>query len=107
KGKFVREKLIEVEFHHHVDSMPELTELTLDHEDGNKKRLRFQNQNKGIGEVIGKLATLYPVKDISVREPSVESIIRSIYEKRALLPEQSGNDEPHRAVSIDGREGKK
>ena len=88
KRKFVNEKLIEVEFHNYVDSLPELTELTLDREDGNKKWLRYQIQDKGIGEVIGKLAALYPVKDISVREPSVESIIRSIYEKRTLLPEQ-------------------
>ena len=107
KGKFVREKLIEVEFHHHVGSMPELTELTLEREDGNKKWLRFQNQDKGIGEVIGKLATLYPVKDISVREPSVESIIRSIYEKRALLPEQFGSGQKKPAVSIGGRGGNK
>lgn len=91
KGKFVREKLIEVEFHNHVDSLPELPELILEREDGNKKWLRYQIQDKGIGEVIGKLATLYSVKDISVREPSVESIIRSIYEKRTLLPEQLGN----------------
>lgn len=107
RRKFLQEKLIEVEFHNHVDSLPELPELTLDREDGNKKWLRFKNHDRGIGETIGKLATLYQVKDISVREPSVENIIRSIYEKRTLLPGQATEDEAAPAVSAGNRDGEK
>jgi ABC-2 type transport system ATP-binding protein len=100
KRKFVHEKLIEVEFHTQVDSLAELEGLTLYREEGNKKWLKFENQDRGIGDVIGKLATLYPVKDISVREPSVESIIRSIYEKKAILPGPSGEPEKAPAASV-------
>lgn len=89
KKKFVHEKLIEVEFHQRPELFERLPELTVIREQGNKKWLKFQNGSSGIGEIIGKLASLYPVKDISVREPSVENIIRSIYEKTSLLPESS------------------
>ncbi|GMT41634.1 MAG: ABC transporter ATP-binding protein [bacterium] len=94
KRKFVHDKLIEVEFHQKLDSLPGVPELTVIREEGNKKWLKFQNGNFGIGEIIGKLANLYPVKDISVREPSVENIIRSIYEKTSTLPEPSETAAP-------------
>jgi ABC-2 type transport system ATP-binding protein len=87
KSRFVHDKMIEVEFHEKVESLAGLPELEVVGESGNKMRLKFQNGGSGITDVIGRLAKLYPIKDISVREPSVESIIRSIYEKTVLLPE--------------------
>lgn len=101
KRRFLSEKYIEVEFHQPVGSLMELSGITVVREEGNKKWLKFQNHDKGVGEVIGKLATLYPIKDISVREPSVENIIRSIYEKKAILPGRIAEGDTPMAV---GRE---
>jgi ABC-type uncharacterized transport system ATPase subunit len=50
-----------------------------------KKWLTFDNDNFGIGEVIGTIASKYKIKDISVNEPSVESIIRNIYNNSVTL----------------------
>ncbi|MBI5177833.1 MAG: ATP-binding cassette domain-containing protein [Nitrospinae bacterium] len=87
KQRFVHDKLIEVEFHEPPDGLALVPELLVVRESGTKKWLKFQNGNSGIAAAIGKLASMYPVKDLSVREPSVESIIRAIYEKTVLLPE--------------------
>ncbi len=86
KKRFVSGKVLEVEFHEYIEKLPELPELSIIREKGNKKWLKFENKDRGIAEIIGSLAGHYPVKDLSVREPSVESIIRSIYKKTVLLP---------------------
>lgn len=85
KSKFVREKLIEVEFHGTPPSLLGMPELSVVEEKGPKLWLKFQDEGGGIAKVIGKLAS-FDVKDISVREPSVESIVMSIYEKTRTLP---------------------
>ncbi len=53
------------------------------------KWLTFDNDNYGIGDVIGTIASRYEIKDISVNEPSVESIIRNIYNNRVTLATSS------------------
>ncbi len=84
KQKFVHEKVIEVEFHEDggvVDGIPGVTVIR---EQGCKKWLTFDNEHFGIGEAIGTIASRYNIKDISVKEPSVESIIRNIYESKTF-----------------------
>lgn len=85
KQKFVHEKVIEVEFHDDGNVIHGIPGVTVVREQGCKKWLTFDNDNFGIGEVIGTIASRYKIKDISVKEPSVESIIRNIYNNRATL----------------------
>ncbi len=85
KQKFVHEKVLEVEFHDDGNVMQGIPGVTVIREQGCKKWLTFDNDNFGIGEVIGTIASRYKIKDISVNEPSVESIIRKIYKNRAAL----------------------
>ncbi|MDH5542690.1 MAG: ATP-binding cassette domain-containing protein [Nitrospinota bacterium] len=87
KKKFAHEKVLEVDFHETEKDLSRIPELSIIREEGNKKWLKFENGPDHIGEIIGKLAQQYRLRDISVREPSVESIIRNIYEKRVALPE--------------------
>ena len=96
KKKFAHEKVLEVDFHEIEKDLSRLPELSIIREEGNKKWLKFQNGSDSIGEIIGKLAQQYKLRDISVREPSVESIVRNIYEKRVALPEHvdASNIEP-------------
>ncbi len=86
KKKFPHDKIIEVDFEREVAALPLVPELEPIRRDGKKMWLRHANGSSGLALAIGKLASLYPVKDLSVREPSVELIVRSIYEKTAALP---------------------
>jgi ABC-2 type transport system ATP-binding protein len=85
KQKFVHEKVIEVEFHEDDCVMQGIPGVTVVREQGCKKWLTFDSDSSGIGEVIGTIASQYKIKDISVKEPSVESIIRNIYDNRIKL----------------------
>ena len=85
KQKFVHEKVIEVEFYEDDCVMQRIPGVTVVREQGCKKWLTFDSDSSGIGEVIGTIASHYKIKDISVKEPSVESIIRNIYDNRIKL----------------------
>jgi ABC-2 type transport system ATP-binding protein len=85
KQKFVHEKVIEVEFYEENCVMQRIPGATVVREQGCKKWLTFDKDNFGIGDVIGTIASQYKIKDISVKEPSVESIIRNIYDNRIKL----------------------
>jgi ABC-2 type transport system ATP-binding protein len=90
KQKFVHEKVIEVEFYEDDCVMQGIPGATVVREQGCKKWLTVDNDSSGIGEVIGTIASQYKIKDISVKEPSVESIIRNIYDNRITLASPSG-----------------
>ncbi len=85
KQKFVHEKVIEVEFYDDGNVIEGIPGVIVVREQGCKKWLTFDNDNYGIGDVIGTIASRYKIKDISVNEPSVESIIRNIYNNRVML----------------------
>jgi len=85
KQKFIHEKVIEVEFHDDGNIIQGIPGVTVVREQGCKKWLTFDNDNYGIGDVIGTIASRYEIKDISVNEPSVESIIRNIYNNSVTL----------------------
>lgn len=53
--------------------------LELDELDGRKKRFVFENKQVQINELMNYLLQTYRVKDISISEPEIESIIRKIY----------------------------
>lgn len=53
--------------------------VELDELDGRKKRFVFENKQVQINELMNYLLQNYRVKDISISEPEIESIIRKIY----------------------------
>ncbi|MDR4496703.1 MAG: ATP-binding cassette domain-containing protein [Candidatus Scalindua sp.] len=85
KRHFVHEKVIEIEFDDKESPVEEIPGITVIHEEGCRKWLKFDSDNTSIGEVISFLATNYKIKDLSVKEPSVESIIKNIYMNRVSL----------------------
>ena len=85
KRKFIHEKVIEVEFQKDCSVVDGIPGVTVIREQGCKKWLTFDNDNFGIGEAIATIASRYKIKDISVKEPSVESIIRNIYDNSEAL----------------------
>ncbi|MCP5004225.1 MAG: ATP-binding cassette domain-containing protein, partial [Planctomycetes bacterium] len=72
KKQFVHEKVIEVEFHEDDVVVEDIPGVTVINEEMCKKWLMFDNDNTSTGEVVSLLATRYKIKDISVKEPSVE-----------------------------------
>lgn len=86
KQQFVHEKVIEVELHEGGCALKEIPGVIVISEHGCKKWLKIDSDNYSTGEVISLLANNYKIKDISVKEPSVENIIRNIYDNRVKLP---------------------
>jgi len=54
-------------------------------EDGTTKLHTFDVNKYAMNEVIEQLFTQYAIKDISIREPEIDAIIRDIYEGRIAL----------------------
>ena len=62
KQKFVHEKVIEVEFYDDGNIIEGIPGVTVIREQGCKKWLTFDNDNYGIGDVIGTIASRYRIK---------------------------------------------
>jgi ABC-2 type transport system ATP-binding protein len=58
--------------------------------DGRRARFRFNRWQISASELITELAQKYPVKDISVEEPEIETIVREIYERSAISERLEG-----------------
>lgn len=56
-------------------------------EDGTKKQHTFDVRKQSVNEVMEKLFSQYCIRDISICEPEIDSIIRDIYEKKAVMGE--------------------
>jgi ABC-2 type transport system ATP-binding protein len=81
KENFIHEKLIEVEFDRLVEYRNDIPELEIVSDQGNKKSFALKRQELKIADIIGKVMSLYHIKDLSIRDPSVETIVKAIYER--------------------------
>ena len=52
--------------------------------DGRWAVYRFERGAVAASELIGRLSARYRIRDLSVREPDIESTVRRIYEERLL-----------------------
>ena len=48
-------------------------------------RLRFSTQELQVRQVVGQLLERYPVHDITISDPPLESVIAAIYQGEAAL----------------------
>jgi ABC-2 type transport system ATP-binding protein len=62
--------------------------------DGLRATLQFDRKTLTASELIGRLSAGYRIRDLSVREPEIESTIRRIYQERLL------DQEPERAAVL-------
>lgn len=69
---------LDVEFAADTDVEP-IPDVEIKSLDGHKKRFIFENKNVQINELMNILLSHYNVRDISISEPEIESIIRKIY----------------------------
>ena len=52
--------------------------------DGARATYQFRRQELSASELIGRVSQQYHIRDLSVREPDIETTIRRIYEERLL-----------------------
>lgn len=81
REEFATTRQLVVEFAKNIEVEPiknviiqDLSEL-----DGRKKKFIFENKKIEINELMSNILNRYPVKDIQISEPEIESIIRRIY----------------------------
>lgn len=81
REKYGTTRQLDVEFadREQIAPIANVDMLELDELDGRKKRFIFENKQVQINELMNFLLQTYRVRDISVSEPEIESIIRKIY----------------------------
>lgn len=77
---------LDVEFHENcqIKPIPKVEIQQLNGLDGRRKRFVFENHEVRIDGLMNELLSNYGIRDISVSEPEIESIIRKIYNGEAV-----------------------
>lgn len=79
KHDYALEKVLEVEFYENGEEPLNLPMVKVIKSEANKKWLSFNHDKAPVQEVITRLLSGRRVKDISIHEPKVEDIVKSIY----------------------------
>ncbi len=79
KREYVREKLLEIEFHEEDQMVFDLPMVNVVKSEANKKWFRFDQDKVSVQEVISHILEGHNVKDISIHEPKVADIVKNIY----------------------------
>lgn len=81
KAEYGKERVIEIEFHKHYQNLDKITGITTFKSEENKKWIKFRNDKYTAASIISNIAENYNIKDLSIHEPSVEDIVKTIYGK--------------------------
>ena len=81
REKYGTTRQLDVEFARleQIAPMENVEIIELDELDGKKKRFVFENKKVAINDLMNVILQNYQVRDISISEPEIESIIRRIY----------------------------
>ena len=89
KKRFTPYRVLVVDFADTVADI-EMDRAELVECDGRQARFRFNRWQISASELITELAQRYPLKDISIEEPEIETIVREIYERSAIGERREG-----------------
>ena len=84
KSQFGGKCTLEVDFEFEPEGLNVPEGVTMERQEGPKKWLGFERSQVSAVNVIQEIISGYRVRDISLRETSVEEIVRNIYEKKNL-----------------------
>lgn len=86
REKFATMRQIDVEFERVIDiePVPHVTIERTDELDGRKYRFSFESRDVQINDLMSFLLNHYPVADLQISEPEIESIIRRIYQGKQI-----------------------
>lgn len=83
KERIMPYRVLVVDF---ADNVPhvEIDQAELMERKGRRSRFRFDRRQVSASELITGLAQRYPLKDISIEEPEIETVVREIYEHSSI-----------------------
>lgn len=84
KEKYGKERVLEIEFHKQYESLSKIKDINVFKEDENKKWIKFSSEKYTAASIISKIIENYEIKDISIHEPNVADIVKTLYEKSAV-----------------------
>lgn len=79
KEDYGQNRVLEIEFQNEFSGLNGIKGIQLIREEGYKKWLKFNSRELSASDIISKIAASYQIKDLSIYEPTVEDIIKSIY----------------------------
>ena len=85
KEKYGKERVLEIEFHKQYESLNKIKDINVFKEDENKKWIKFSSEKYTAATIISKIIENYEIKDISIHEPNVADIVKTIYGKPSLI----------------------
>jgi ABC-2 type transport system ATP-binding protein len=83
RRRFGGKRELHVEFSQAYDHL-EVEGAEVNHFDGHQAVIRFDRQDVSASNLIGRLSQRYRIRDLTVREPDIESTVRRIYEQKLL-----------------------
>ncbi len=72
-------RVLEIEFQTEFSGLNDVKDISLLREEGYKKWVRFNSRKLSASDLISVISAKYQIKDLSTHEPTVEDIIKSIY----------------------------
>ncbi|MDR7857823.1 ATP-binding cassette domain-containing protein [Tissierella sp.] len=84
KSRYGKDRQLEVEFVKEYANI-NIPKTTIVYEDLNTKRFQFNKDIVQVQHLISQLTEKYDIKDLTIKEPDIESIIREIYEGGIVL----------------------
>lgn len=86
KSNYVSSRIIEAEFEE-LPAKIEIPDVIVSDVDNNKmkKLITFDTDKTGINSLMNNLLNNYNIKDISVKEPEIDAIIRDIYQGKLIV----------------------
>ena len=78
RAKYSAVRQLEVEFAESLTVLP-MDHVTIQDLDAYKKRFLFESAQVEIQDLMNRLLSEYPVRDLNITEPAIEGIIRRIY----------------------------
>lgn len=79
KQNYGQHRIMEVEFQQEFSGLNGVNDIKLLREEGSKKWIRFNSKNVSASDIISKITMAHQIKDLSIYDPTVEDIIKSIY----------------------------
>jgi len=81
KEEYGRERVLEIEFNEYYPALDKVKEINVYKSEENKKWIKFRSDKYTAASIISNITENYNIKDLSIHEPGVEDIVKTIYGK--------------------------
>lgn len=81
KEEYGRERVLEIEFNEYYPALDKVKGINVYKSEENKKWIKFRSDKYTAASIISNITENYNIKDLSIHEPGVEDIVKTIYGK--------------------------